>query len=307
MTPPVQCRLLRDPPASGVWNMAVDEVLLERAAAEGLAFWRFYAWSEPTVSLGYFQTYADRFGHESRRGCPVVRRWTGGGAIVHDQETTYSLVLPPRHRLAARRDLLYRAVHEALIETLGQLGVVAHLCGEKGVPSGATGSAGDAATSGATGSASAQRFGGVGRPAPNLPASGATGSASAEGGRQPFLCFQRRSPGDVLLGALKIAGSAQRRRDGAVLQPGSLLVRRSTAAPELPGLEDLVGRPVPIDALTDRWLACLAPRLDVAWSPDALAPAESHRAALAVEARYATSAWIERRGRNVEPYSSRSA
>ena len=60
--------LLLDPPASGAWNMAVDEALLEAAAAEGQSDLRFYRWAEPTLSLGYFQTYGDRFQHEASRG-----------------------------------------------------------------------------------------------------------------------------------------------------------------------------------------------------------------------------------------------
>ena len=59
--------LLLDPPAAGAWNMAVDETLLEAAAAEGQCTLRFYQWAEPTLSLGYFQAYADRNQHEASR------------------------------------------------------------------------------------------------------------------------------------------------------------------------------------------------------------------------------------------------
>jgi len=61
--------LLLDPPAPGAWNMAVDETLLEAAANDGLCTLRFYRWIEPTLSLGYFQAYADREKHEASLGC----------------------------------------------------------------------------------------------------------------------------------------------------------------------------------------------------------------------------------------------
>ena len=78
--------------------MAVDEALLLDAAENGIATLRFYEWSEPTLSLGYFQRYDDRYSHAASRDCAIVRRQTGGGAILHDRELTYSLTLPASHR-----------------------------------------------------------------------------------------------------------------------------------------------------------------------------------------------------------------
>ncbi|MEN6493699.1 MAG: hypothetical protein ABFD16_05355, partial [Thermoguttaceae bacterium] len=190
LRPSSSCRLLIDPPAPGAWNMAVDEVLLEWAAETGGCSWRFYRWEEPTLSLGYFQTYDDRWQHAASSKCPVVRRASGGGAILHDLELTYSCVWPQEHHLAAGRLQLYEAVHASLVELLASYGVRASLCdpalGQRATP--------------------------------------------------PFLCFQRRSPGDLLVGPIKVAGSAQRRLRGAVLQHGSILLARSLAAPELDGL-----------------------------------------------------------------------
>ena len=95
------------------WNMAVDEMLLEWSAEHGGCCLRLYHWQEATLSLGYFQEYQDRGGHGPSRNCPVVRRLTGGGAIVHDAELTYSLVVHAGHPLAAARDALYHAAHGA--------------------------------------------------------------------------------------------------------------------------------------------------------------------------------------------------
>jgi lipoate-protein ligase A len=89
-------RLLVDTPADGAWNMAVDEVLLDGVAAgTALPTLRFYEWTPPCLSLGYFQPFdvVDLDGCR-RLGVEVVRRPTGGRAILHDRELTYSVTLP---------------------------------------------------------------------------------------------------------------------------------------------------------------------------------------------------------------------
>ncbi len=100
--------LLLDPPAPGAWNMAVDEALLEDAALERRCWLRFYRWQEPTLSLGYFQSYADRRQHPASSGCPAVRRTSGGGAILHDAEVTQgSGFHPPPPRMPEVREALH--------------------------------------------------------------------------------------------------------------------------------------------------------------------------------------------------------
>ena len=123
-----ECRLVMDPPAAGAWNMAVDEVLWQWSAETGRPCWRFYRWQEATLSLGYFQAYEDRGRHAASRDCPVVRRPSGGGAIIHDAELTYSFALPREHRLAGRPVRLYEIVHATLIDVLADRGVAASLC-----------------------------------------------------------------------------------------------------------------------------------------------------------------------------------
>jgi lipoate-protein ligase A len=89
-------RLLLDAPAGGAWNMAVDEVLLDGVAAGAAPpTLRFYEWSPPCLSLGYFQPF-DVVDVDACRalGVEVVRRPTGGRAILHDRELTYSIALP---------------------------------------------------------------------------------------------------------------------------------------------------------------------------------------------------------------------
>jgi len=119
-------RLLIDSPADGVTNMARDEALLV-GVGEGASppTMRFYKWDPPTISLGYFQSYGEYESLAPPVGdLAVVRRTTGGGAILHDREWTYSMALPISHPLVqAGASQLYDLVHAALIDTLALLGV----------------------------------------------------------------------------------------------------------------------------------------------------------------------------------------
>ena len=246
-------RLIFDPPNSGAWNMAVDEVLLDRAGRVPRRTLRFYEWSEPTVSLGYFQDYASRFDHPASRDCPLVRRPSGGGAIVHDQELTYALIAPAGDPLARDSRRLYEAVHSALVRVLAALAVEARMH------------------------------------EPEL------GSRSGPRREEPFLCFERRNTGDLIAGGAKVGGSAQRRRGGAVLQHGSFLLRRSTAAPELPGIEDLFprfqGRPDWRWLVSSEILAWLKSEVSI----EPLSDAERRAAAVLARDKYGDSAWNRRR------------
>jgi len=106
--------------------MAVDEAILQ-AVNDGSspATLRFYQWSQPTISLGYFQKYQEFTGQDDEiRQLPCVRRQTGGGAILHDDELTYSLVLPLKEKTPAKNiEYMYQLVHDAFIAVLTDLGI----------------------------------------------------------------------------------------------------------------------------------------------------------------------------------------
>jgi len=121
-------RLILDPAAPGAWNMAVDEALLMSASQREGATLRFYTWQSATISLGYFQEHEQRATHAESADCDLVRRATGGGAIVHHHELTYSFVVPLADRLSADAEALYYSFHETLIDTLQSFGVAARLC-----------------------------------------------------------------------------------------------------------------------------------------------------------------------------------
>jgi lipoate-protein ligase A len=239
------CRIIVDGrPARGPWNMGVDEALLESAVQDGACTVRVYEWEEPTVSLGYFQSSADVEAQPLLAGLSVVRRLSGGGAIVHHHELTYSCCLAADHPLAVNPTPAYGVVHRAVIALLSERGVTASLRG---------------------------------------------GMAAANENR--FLCFGRGDPHDVVVAGHKVLGSAQRRRRGAILQHGSLLLARSAHAPEYPGLRELAGL-----ALKPREVAgVLAQRLAVALGraafPASLSENEMSRAEELQRAKYSDLDW----------------
>lgn len=89
-------RLIKTPPASGAWNMAVDEAILEHTGrGDVLPTLRLYAWDPPCLSLGHAQPFTDvDILRLESRGWEVVRRVTGGRAILHTDELTYSVTGP---------------------------------------------------------------------------------------------------------------------------------------------------------------------------------------------------------------------
>jgi hypothetical protein len=118
------CLVLPHRPDDGPANMALDEALLDAVASRGDAsYLRTYEWTVPTLSLGYFQRIDDVRSDPRWLGVPMVRRQTGGGAIWHHHEITYTLVVPASHPLARPSTCLYRAVHAAVSQALAGLGI----------------------------------------------------------------------------------------------------------------------------------------------------------------------------------------
>lgn len=254
------CRLLHDAPGSGAWNMAVDEVLLDSAVRDAVMTLRFYRWSQATLSLGYFQRQVDRQHHAKSLECPIVRRTSGGGAIVHDQELTYSLAVPASSLLMRDVTALYDAAHDSLLDALASWGIrsVRYVSG------------------------GGNRCDTPGQRETALPV-------------EPFLCFQRRACGDVLIDRIKIGGSAQRRHKQAVLQHGSVLLGMSAAATELPGIHEITGVTMHENELYAAWHPRLANRLAVRLVPGELSAAELAQARALTISKYSSDAWLSRR------------
>ena len=116
-------------------NMALDEALLENAISIGRPVLRFYGWTEPAASFGYFQKYADVERWTLLR--PLIRRPTGGGLVPHDADWTYSLVVPPTepwYELSATES--YRRMHEWIRAAFEKIGIATELapCCRKALP-----------------------------------------------------------------------------------------------------------------------------------------------------------------------------
>jgi lipoyl(octanoyl) transferase len=188
-----------DQPRSGAMNMAIDDALLDRSAERREALLRIYTWAVPTLSLGYFQRVSERENHAESRDLAMVRRATGGGAIVHHHELTYSLSIPQEPTTLGPATEIYRIVHGAIVTWLKEMGLQAEQWHDSYCLSGSK-------------------------------------PLGPESLKCNFLCFHRRSVGDIVVGQHKVLGSAQRRNKGALLQHGSLLLATSRYAPSLVGL-----------------------------------------------------------------------
>jgi lipoate-protein ligase A len=117
-------RLLFTTPARGAWNMAVDEAILESIGrGESNPTLRLYAWTPACLSLGVAQPYADVDSARLRaRGWDVVRRITGGRAILHTDELTYSVVGPAEEPILAGSILeSYNRIARALLTAVRTL------------------------------------------------------------------------------------------------------------------------------------------------------------------------------------------
>ena len=178
-------RLLCDQPAPAAWNMAADEAMLI-ALSEGKISpsLRFYGWDPPAVSIGYFQKLNMEIDVAAcaENEIEVVRRLTGGRAVLHEAELTYSLVVredAPGIPTSVTNSYLYFS--RAIVAGLRQLGVTAQMQ----------------------------------QPESQHRLVQSVSSAA---------CFDAPSHYEITVGGRKLVGSAQIRRDGVLLQHGSILL-----------------------------------------------------------------------------------
>ena len=113
-------------PCPPAFNMALDEALMELAPSLAVPVLRFYGWTEPAATFGYFQHYTEIERLTLLR--PLLRRPTGGGLVPHDADWTYSVAFPVGHEwhgVSAQES--YRRVHDWLRRAFAELGVPAEL------------------------------------------------------------------------------------------------------------------------------------------------------------------------------------
>lgn len=254
-------RLLIDPPRDGASNMALDEVLLEGQLAGGVPpTLRLYRWAPACLSLGRFQRGAevDRAAC-ARAGVPVVRRPSGGRALLHDHELTYALALRADYALLAGADSIlesYRRISAALLAGLRLLGAPVELA----------------------------------------PVARRRGASAA--------CFDTPASYELTVDGRKLVGSAQARREGALLQHGAIplsphaarLSALLTAPPpdldaKMIALDQALGRGVSFEALAQALAQGFASAWGVRLAPGAWSASELARAEDLCCARYNGEDW----------------
>ncbi len=271
-------RLINSNLADGATNMAVDEAILH-AHAQGSVppTIRFYGWSKPTLSIGYFQKILSEIDIAvcSARGIDIVRRLTGGRAVLHDQELTYSIIVNEDHPLIPKTvTASYRFLSEGLLQALHSLGIPARM----NVPRAAYGQV-------------------------RLSHSSAA-------------CFDAVSHYEITADGRKIIGSAQLRKDGILLQHGSILLNFSpedliAVMRPMPGISkssltemmkakvtsitDQVGRPVCWQEAYTIFVEKLGPALGIDLQTGELSSQEREQSDLLMYTKYSTEEWTYRR------------
>ncbi len=192
----MEWRLIKGNYHTGFMNMAIDEAIMI-AHREGLVppTIRFYQWSPPAVSLGYFQDLKKEIDVNACKnmGIDIIRRATGGKAVLHDKELTYSFIIRENHPLVNNSILeTYKKISGGMIRGLSYLGITAELVPLKEKIK----------------SDSLDKEKNSEIPYPDIKS----------------ICFSVPSQYEVQVEGKKIVGSAQVRKKEIVLQHGSLLI-----------------------------------------------------------------------------------
>ncbi|WP_166245343.1 lipoate--protein ligase family protein [Paenibacillus turpanensis] len=173
---------------SPAWNMAVDEAIsIVHGQGKVAPTLRFYGWDPATLSIGYFQKAEEEvdFAALAREGLGFVRRPTGGRAVLHDQELTYSIIVDEKYPGMPRGVTeAYRVLSEGLLYGFQALGLDAEMV--------------------------------------NLASEEEKAKYAAAGGSS--VCFDSPSWYELVVEGRKVAGSAQTRKHGVILQHGSILL-----------------------------------------------------------------------------------
>lgn len=205
----VKWRLLNSGYNNGYMNMAVDEAMFTLAGDGRRAFssLRLYGWSPPAISTGYFQNVEQAW---LEKKIDVVRRLTGGGAILHDKELTFCLVTVLENSPVPENvSSSYEVISRAIINGLKTMGIDARI----------------------RGSGNFERR-----------------SSKASARKQAFFCFSRPSKYDIVYDGKKLAGSAQRRKNGILLHHGSILIGEQNLEGSI-SINSILGREIGMEEL----------------------------------------------------------
>jgi lipoate-protein ligase A len=272
--PPGNWRLIKTEPAPGSWNMAVDEAILEAARESRVPpTLRLYAWQPACLSLGYAQRISDvDLDALTTRGWDLVRRPTGGRAILHIDELTYS-VTGPDHEPRLSGDIVssYQRLSEAILAALQNLELAVQALPHQNAERGMNG----------------------------LP-----------------VCFEIPSNYEITIGGKKLVGSAQARKQGGVLQHGTLpLFGDLTRITEVLTFEDDLARQVAASRLLERastvetalehtvswetaataFARSFSDKLNITFEESDLTPAELERTKVLETDKYGNREWTKTR------------
>ncbi len=264
-------RLIHSGYQSGAQNMALDESLLEAVACgDSPPVLRFYRWRPATVTIGYAQSVVSDLDLDVCReaGLDVVRRSTGGRAVLHDHEVTYAVIAPLNSRHFGNSVLdCYRVIAEILGETLRQLGLPAQL-----VPG--------------------RPKGGHRNPVKALCFSAPSQYELVIGGCKVAGSAQKRH-GQAFLqhGSLPLEMNVDLLRKALRMAP-----LESTAQSENIGwLNRWCDVPLSIDAVEQRLTAVFAERMQIEWQHSVPTEAEERRAGILYRERFGNPSWTMKR------------
>ncbi len=267
--------LLITPPLDGATNMAIDEAILQvLAAGEGIPTVRFFQWEPACLSLGFNQHWTDVDETAlAERGFTWTRRPTGGKAILHADEVTYSLIIPQENpRIQGGVVESYRILSLGLLRGLAKLGLHAEQASHE--------------------EAREQR--------------------QMMNGGGP-VCFDTPSVYEITVDGRKLIGSAQLRRKKIVLQHGTLplygdlnriievlnlpeaerAAQRAILPHRAATVEQVLGRVSYPEAMTALQHG-FAEQFNLTLEPMPLTPREQEWAAQLRAEQYANPAWLRR-------------
>lgn len=261
-------RLIGQEAYPGAFNMALDEAIVE-AVSTGSAppTLRFYRWEPPCLSIGYSQKIADfdRDGLASR-GWDFIRRPSGGRAVLHLDEVTYSIAaLADDWRLAGGVLESYRRLSAGFLKGLAGLGV--------GLTDEEDGRDGDSPRSAACFDAPSRH---------ELTASGRKLVGSAQ---------WRRGNGVLQHGSVPLSGDVAAVVDYLALSDADSERARALLRRRACTVEDALGWRATFDQVADAIASGLSQTLDLRWEPASLTPAELARADQLMTTRYGADAW----------------
>jgi lipoyl(octanoyl) transferase len=267
-------RLLYTSPAHGAWNMAVDESILEHIhRGESMPTLRLYAWDPPCLSLGQAQSFTDvDMVRLKERGWEVVRRATGGRAILHTDELTYSVTAPADEpRVAGTVLESYNRLAGALLSAVQPLGLRVEMKQHANEPA-------------------SQNVNPVCFEVPS------TYEITAEGGKKLIGSAQARKKEGVLQhGSLPLHGDLARICDALVFPNESaridakyrLLARATT-------VESVLGHAVDWETAARAFVRSFEEQLGIQFEKGELSESERKRADELVKEKYDHPSWTER-------------